>query len=53
MRAVAFTREDELVTGANDARIIRWSLSVADAENRICAEGYPRSEVCGTTRPDS
>ncbi|MCX2951121.1 BTAD domain-containing putative transcriptional regulator [Lentzea sp. NEAU-D7] len=53
VQAVAFTREDELVTGANDARIIRWSLSVADAENRICAEAYPRSEVCGTTRPDS
>ncbi|GHH29048.1 nSTAND1 domain-containing NTPase [Lentzea cavernae] len=53
VQAVAFTREDELVSGANDARIIRWSLSAADAEARICAEGYPRSEVCGTTRPDS
>ena len=53
VRAVAFTREDELVSGSNDARIIRWSLSPADAEARICAEAYPRSEVCGTTRPDS
>lgn len=41
------------MSGSNDARIIRWSLSVADAEVRICAEAYPRSEVCGTTRPDS
>jgi WD40 repeat protein len=53
VQAVAFTREDELVSGANDSRIIRWSLSTADAEARICSEGYPRSEVCGTTRPDS
>ncbi|SFR05329.1 WD40 repeat [Lentzea waywayandensis] len=53
VQAVAFTREDELVSGANDSRIIRWSLSTEDAEVRICSEGYPRSEVCGTTRPDS
>lgn len=53
VQAVAFTRDDELVSGANDSRIIRWSLSVVDAEKRICAETYPRSEVCGTTRPDS
>ncbi|MDX8029122.1 BTAD domain-containing putative transcriptional regulator [Lentzea sp. BCCO 10_0856] len=53
VQAVAFTREDELVSGANDSRIIRWSLSTSDAEKRICAETYPRSEVCGTTRPDS
>ncbi|HEX7304052.1 BTAD domain-containing putative transcriptional regulator [Lentzea sp.] len=53
VRAVAFTRDDEVVSGANDARIIRWSLSAADAEARICAETYPRSEACGTTRPDS
>ena len=53
VQAVAFTRDDELVSGAHDSRIIRWSLSVVDAEKRICAETYPRSEVCGTTRPDS
>ncbi|MFD9700250.1 BTAD domain-containing putative transcriptional regulator [Lentzea sp. NPDC059081] len=53
VRAVAFTREDELVSGAGDARIIRWSLSTTDAETRICAETYPRSDACGTTRPDS
>jgi WD40 repeat protein len=67
VQAVAFTREDELVSGANDARIIRWSLSTKDAEARICAEtgrdltqaeraAYLRGddqELCGTTRPVS
>ncbi|HUQ61990.1 BTAD domain-containing putative transcriptional regulator [Lentzea sp.] len=53
VQAVAFTRDDELVSGADDARIIRWSLSTTDAEARVCAEAYPRSDDCGTTRPDS
>ncbi|MFD5826514.1 hypothetical protein [Lentzea sp. NPDC060358] len=51
VRAVAFTRDDVVVSG--DGRIIRWSLSAQDAEERIRARTYPRSEVCGTTRPDS
>uniref|UniRef100_UPI0013002EF8 WD40 repeat domain-containing protein n=1 Tax=Lentzea terrae TaxID=2200761 RepID=UPI0013002EF8 len=66
VQAVAFTGDGELVSGANDARIIRWSLSTSDALRRICAETgrdltpveratYLRGdqELCGTTRPVS
>jgi hypothetical protein len=54
------------VSGANDARIIRWSLSTTEALRRICAETgrdltpveratYLRGdqELCGTTSPVS
>ncbi|MET9632285.1 BTAD domain-containing putative transcriptional regulator [Lentzea sp. NPDC006480] len=67
VQAVAFIGDDELLSGANDARIIRWSLSTSDAERRICAETgrdltlaeratYLRGDdqaLCGTTRPVS
>ncbi|SDJ02327.1 WD40 repeat [Lentzea albidocapillata subsp. violacea] len=67
VQALVFVSEHELVSGADDARIIRWSLSTSDAEARICAEtgraltlaeraAYLRGsdpEMCGTTRPGS
>ncbi|RAS67267.1 hypothetical protein C8D87_103606 [Lentzea atacamensis] len=38
VQALAFVSEHELVSGADDARIIRRSLSTSDTEARIRAE---------------